>query len=591
MSGAGRLRRSARPAFSSKLVAVAAAVLLGLPGCQTQEPAPRAEPLPPGGVLRVITSGNIDSLDPGRMYYAPSWFLARGLYRTLVTYPAAADLAEQNVLVPDLAVDTGQRNEDATRWVFKIRRGIKFGPKIGGEHVAGVTGSEITCPDFKYAIERLFLESVQSGYSFMYEILEGAEVYRAGAADEISGIQCPDPKTIVYELTEPAGDWPYRLAMPGAGPIARKAAARYDRSKERSEYEDHAVATGPYYMLRLDEGRLMRLARNEFWDRETDEVRAANVEGVFWRIGFQTEVAVQKVLDGEFDLTVDSEPTGPQLAALLRDRKLRRRVLSEPQLCTRYIFLNTTEEPFDDVMVRRAVNFAIDRNNLKRILGGSMTGEVAASLAPPGLGGHLPPGEYNPFRTPQMAGDLEKAKRLMARAGYPNGYDGEILMVGATDAPHDRFFESVAADLEQLGFTNIKPKLPPFPNHLLKFYRVPSSNTDVGVSGGWCKDYNDAFTFFDPTFHGDNIRESANLNEAEIDDPVLNELIDRASRTPLGPERTELWEEVNRRATESGAWVPWSWDRTTIVFSERVVNPIYNAFFSHIDWVALELPK
>ncbi|MFN2525360.1 MAG: ABC transporter substrate-binding protein [Actinomycetota bacterium] len=567
---------------------MAASILLLGMVCEADEPVVVTPP-EPGGILRLISSGNIDTLDPGRMYYQPSWFLARGVYRTLVAYPAVADLEEQNMLVPDLAVDAGSRNADSTRWTFRIKRGIKFGPKIGGEHVAGVTGREITCPDFKYGIERLFLDSVRGGYSFMYEILEGAEAFKAGAADEISGIQCPDEKTIIYELTEPAGDWPYRLAMPASGPVARKAAARYDRETE-STYERHAVATGPYYILRLDENHLMRLARNTFWNRETDDVRAANAEGVLWRIGFQAEVAVQKVLEGEFDIAVDSEPTGPQLADLLRDRKLRNQVLPEPQLCTRYVFLNTTEEPFDDVRVRRAVNFAIDRNNLKRILGGSMTGEVATSVLPPGLGGHLPSDEYNPFASAQMAGDMNKARRLMARAGWPNGYDNEILMVGPNDAPHDRIFESVAADLEQLGFHNIKPKLPRFPNHLLKYYRVPASNTDVGVSGGWCKDYNDAFTFFNPTWHGDSIRDEDNLNESEIDDPTINRLIDQASRTPLGPERSALWEEVNRRATESGAWIPWSWDKVTIVFSDRVVNPIYSTFFSQIDWVALELP-
>ena len=101
---------------------------------------------------------------------------------------------------------------------------------------------------------------------------------------------------------------------------------------------------------------------------------------------------------------------------------------------------------------------------------------------------------------------------------------------------------------------------------------------------GWCKDYNDAFTFLDPLFHGRNIRDSGNYNYSELDDSALNEAIDSAAALS-GDERVEAWENANRLATESGVWVPWSWDNETIIYSEALVNPIYNTFFSHVDYV------
>jgi peptide/nickel transport system substrate-binding protein len=249
--------------------------------------------------------------------------------------------------------------------------------------------------------------------------------------------------------------------------------------------------------------------------------------------------------------------------------------------------MNTTVEPFDDIKVRQAVNYAIDRENLKRLQGGPVTGPIATSAIPPGISGYIDPEEYNPFETPNMAGDMDKAKELMAEAGYENGFDGEILLVGASDPPHDRYLESVRTDLEELGFSNITTKAPAFPNQYTQFYQVTDSGTAVGSSAGWCKDYNDAFTFMDPLLHGGNIDETgANQNYSEIDDPELNRLIEEASALPPGAERDAAWEEANKKATELAVWVPWTWDNETIIYSEGLVNPIFNNFFAHVDWVA-----
>jgi peptide/nickel transport system substrate-binding protein len=253
--------------------------------------------------------------------------------------------------------------------------------------------------------------------------------------------------------------------------------------------------------------------------------------------------------------------------------------------CTQFLFLNSTVDPFDDIRVREAVNVAIDRANLTRLMGGGAAGDVATSILPPGLDGHLPPGRLNPFATKGMRGDVERGRELLSEAGYQDGYDDEVLLVGASDPPFDRVTESVRSDLERLGFTNIDVKLPAFPNNYTQFYSVPSRNVGVGTSAGWCKAYQDAFTFFDPLFHGDSILEAANQNVGELDDPVLNAAIDRAAGLRLGASRDAAWEEVNEMATRSAVWVPWMWPRANIVHSDALVKPVYLSLISHLDWV------
>lgn len=549
---------------------------------------PGVEDLVSGGTLRIAGTSDVDYMDPASMYYTVSFFLARGVFRQLVTYPNVADLVEQNNLVPDLATDTGQANEDNTEWTFTLKDGVKFGPALGGEEIEGVTGEEITSADIKYGIERVFLDSVGGGYPFYYDILEGAEEFANGDADEITGIETPDDKTIVFHLTEPAGDWPYRLAMPAASPVPQRYAEQFDRKKD-SDYDNHVVASGPYYIAEWTPGEQILLERNEHWDPETDEARPAYVDSVEWKLGFENDVGVQAVFDGDYDLAMDVAPQGPALERVVNDPELSQRFINESAGCTRYIFLNTTVEPFDDPLVREAVNWAIDRENLVRLRGGETASDLATSIIPPGINGYLSPDEYNPFESENMAGDMDKAKELMAQAGLENGFDGRLLFVGASDPPHDKYAESVRTDLEELGFSNLDVKLPAFPNQYTQFYSIPDKNVAIGTSAGWCKDYNDAFTFFDPLFHGDNILESGNQNYAELDDPALNQAIDEAAATPPGPERDAAWQEVNRMATESAVWVPWSWDKELIIYSENLLNPIYNAFFSHVDWTSVAL--
>ncbi|MGH2754769.1 MAG: ABC transporter substrate-binding protein, partial [Actinomycetota bacterium] len=543
-----------------------------------------SEDVEPGGELRIASSSDVDYMDPASMYYTVSFFLARGVFRNLVHYPGnVTDMEAQNELVPDLATGLGEPNEDFTEWTYTIQDGVLYGKALGGEDVSGVTGEEIVCDDFKYALERVFLESVGGGYPFYYDMIEGAEEFPDNA-DEISGIECVDEKTITFHLAEPVGDWDFRMAMAAASPVPRAAAEQYDK-KEDSDYDSHVVATGPYYIAEWTPGEQIQLERNEHWDPETDQIREAYVDSVDWQQGYDNDVGVQKILDGEEDLAIDVSPQGPVLEEVVTDPELSSRFINEPEGCTRYLYMNTRLEPFDDPLVRQAVNYAIDRSNIKRVFGGPTTGPIATSVVPPGLAGYLPPEEFNPYETPDMAGDMARAKELMAEAGYPDGYDKTIKVVGASDPPHDKIFETVRADLEELGFSNIDGKTPKFPNQYTQFYSVPDQDVHFGTSAGWCKDYNSAYTFLEPLFHSKNILPSGNQNYAELDDPQMDELIDTATATAPGEEQTAAWEEANRYATETAVWVPWSWDASTLIYSDRVVNAYYLSNHSGFDWV------
>ncbi|HZA39597.1 MAG TPA: ABC transporter substrate-binding protein [Actinomycetota bacterium] len=541
------------------------------------------ESIPRGGTLRMAGTTDVDFMDPGAMYYTASFLLARGVHRQLLTYPSNPDRDTQRELVADLATDTGTVSEDGLTWMFTLRDGIKYGPALGGEEVEGVTGEEITADDIVYAVERQFNPSVGAGYPFYYEVIEGAQEFADGKAKSISGIETPDDKTLVFKLTERVGDFGFRLSMPAISPVPRAYARKFDKKKD-SDYDNHVVASGPYFIAEWSPDERIRLERNPHWAADTDEVREAYVDEVDWKLGFDREVGFEQVRDGDYQLGIDVDPQGPALEQVLNDPDLSDQLINEVSSCTRFIFLNTTVEPFNSLQVRQAVAFAIDRANIKRIFGGPVTGPVATSVIPESLPGGLTPEAFNPFESENMAGDMERAKELMAQGGYPDGYDGEVLMVGASDPPHDRIAESVRADLEELGFTNLTVKTPAFPNNYTQFYQVPSQQVAIGTSPGWCTDFPESSTFIEPVFNGANITPSSTQNYSMLDDPDVNRKIQDALALPLGEERDEMWAELNREITELAAWVPWSWDSETIFHHDDLINPVYIEFFAHVDW-------
>lgn len=576
------------------LYSLALAVFAAASGCQAGGEEPVAEEAPsaaraatdidPGGELTMAGTYDVDYMDPAAGYYSVSSQLHRGVSRTLVGYRASPDQAEQSELVPDLATDTGTPNADATEWTFTLKEGLLWGPALGGAEIEGVTGEPITSDDVAYAIERIFTRSVGAQYPFYYDMILGAESFARGNADSIEGIETPDESTIVFRLAEPAGDWPHRMAMPATAPVPRRYAQSFDK-KKRSDYDDHVIFSGPYYVDEWKPKKRIVLERNEHWDPDTDEIRGAFADRVDVTLGLSPEDAIRGIHEGQFVLGwSDAQPSGTLLEQTVTDEELNQRYVRGSSGCLRYIYLNTAQEPFDDPAVRQAVAYAIDRANLKRLQGGPVTGPIAPTIIPPGISGFVPPDDLNPFESVDMAGDMKKAQALMAEAGYGDGYDEEIFVVGASTPPHDSYFSSVVADLKQLGFTNIKSKLPAFP-YQYNLYSDPAKKVDIGVSDGWCKDYSDGYTFLHPLFHGESITKTENKNRSQLDDEALNRAIDEAEALTDPQERAAAWQALNEQVTETAAVIPWSWDYDILVFGSRAVGAYYHSAYQAIDWV------
>ena len=255
-----------------------------------------------GGTLSLLTSQDIQSLDPGVTYGSLDLNLLASAVRPLYAY--APD--NPTDIVPDLAASAPQVSPDGKTLTVRIRSGVKFGPPVN---------REVTSRDVKYAIERGFNPNVANAYaSTYYGDVVGADRATGGP---IAGIETPDDQTIVFELTRPTASLlAQATVLPLSAPVPPEYAKPFD-AKSPSTYGNHLVSSGPY-MVSADRdgnvlgngyvpGRSLRLVRNPNWSASTD-ARPAYLNEVDFRIGGSPTVSGRQVLAGD-GLVLGDSPT------------------------------------------------------------------------------------------------------------------------------------------------------------------------------------------------------------------------------------------------------------------------------------------
>jgi peptide/nickel transport system substrate-binding protein len=256
----------------------------------------------------------------------------------------------------------------------------------------------------------------------------------------------------------------------------------------------------------------------------------------------------------------------------------------------RYIALNTTEAPFDDINVRKAVIANSDRVALRNTRGGELFGPVMNHFLPPLIPGFEEAGGLNApegldfLQTP--TGDPQLAAEYMKKAGFKSGKcegsDCSITMVGDDAAPGKNTATVFQDQLEQLGF---KVNFQPVEHSLMytKYCSVPSQQPDVCPNVGWIKDFADPQTYLDPTFNGENIIPTGNSNWPELNVPEVNKAIDAAKLETEPAARAQAWADVNKMITEQAPALPYMWDYQVVVSSPNV-RGVQSGYSTTWDW-------
>jgi peptide/nickel transport system substrate-binding protein len=521
-----------------------------------------------GGKLTELWTDDTDNIDPGITYYQMGFQIAKATSRGLYGYKPDDPVNP----VPDLAESDPQISDDGKTVTVKLRSGVKFSPPVN---------REVTSKDVKYAIERGFFNTVNNGYAgAYYGDLEGAKVGAKPGA-KISGIVTPDDHTIVFHLTKGVGGvLAGALALPLSAPVPEEYAAKFDK-KNPTVYGQNQVATGPY-MIKNDSsgkaigyqaGRSITLVRNPNWDASTD-YRPAYLDEIDMPQGNDdTTVASRKILDGDSMINGDFSPPPAILKQAVTKQKDQLTLV--PSGGARWVAMNTTIKPFDDVNVRRAVVAGFDRTAMRLTRGGELIGDMPTHFIPPGMpgfdeaGGLAGPG-IDFYSKPD--GDPQLSAEYFKKAGYTSGkYEGtqELLMVGTSEGVAQKAAEVAKENFEKMGF-KVRLRLVTQDAMYTKFCNSPPAKVAICPNVGWLKDFSDAQTFIDPTFNGDNILQTGNSNWSQLNDKALNKMMNDAKTITAPDARAKAWGEIDRKLTDLAPAVNWVWDKQPEIRSNNV---------------------
>jgi ABC-type transport system substrate-binding protein len=596
-----------------RILAVAGAVAVIASACaQAPEEAeqPATGEVSRGGTLLAGLESDIDDgWDPQKAYYSVNWgFNHCCLNRTLLSPPGVPAEEGGNELQPDLAAEMPEVSDDGLTYTFRLREDVMWGPPFEDR--------PIVAEDFITALERTADPKVQAGYSFYYDVIEGFTDFSDGKADTITGLRAVDDHTLEITLARPAGDFPFRMMMPAAAPIPTGAEEGHEK-----DYGLFIVSSGPYMFegsedLNFDlppdqqqpvsgyqPGRSIVLVRNPSWSSEVDPLRPAYLDRIEVQIGLTSVDMYNKIEAGELDLALDVSAPPPQfLQKYTTDPELEERLHVNDGDGTNYISMNVAEPPFDDVHVRKAVNWAVDKAGLVRIGGGERVwGPPIGHFFFNALLNDLLV-DYDPYATPESSGDIDKAKEEMKLSKYDANGDGVcddpvcegvVTVVDEAD-PYPDQARLIAQNLAELG---MKLDISTFERDpMYDKCQDPGAHVAFCPSVGWYKDYADAATFGEPVFGSSAVGadsccnymlvgappELLKQNGYEVTEvPNLDDRFTECDMLPLGDERFQCWAEVDQTIMEEVVpIVPISEAVEAFIIPERMTRYSFDQFSS-----------
>jgi peptide/nickel transport system substrate-binding protein len=485
-------------------------------------------------------------------------------YIPLLTYRHAGGRAGSDV-IPGLARTLPRITDHGRTYTLHLRRGLRYS-----------NGEPVRASDFKYAVERLFrieFGGAYSGAGDFYEDIVGAERFRAAGRGDLPGIVTDDrTDSIAISLVRPERSFSRKLAMTFVAPVPPS-------TPMRNRTFDPPPATGPYVITHSTR-RGWTYERNPEWLPRDHELMPRIPSGylatIKMKVVHDVAKAVREVQQGKLDWVSEEMPASTYASLLQR---FPSRIRLEPTLSTEYFWLNTSKPPFDDVRVRRAVNYAVDRAVFSRLSGGQLS--PTQQILPPDLPGY--------GKSTLYPHDMAKARELIAAAN-PSDRDVTLWTYAEPgDLTRAEFTVYLAVVLEELGFT-VHVKVLNTERYFSTIEDPGRANLDVGV-GGYFANYPDPDDFFRETL-GARVNPYFNQNYSRLFVPSLNQRIDRLETRPAPTTPESGYATLDRTYMRLAPWVPIGNISIPLFVSRRIdlAKVISNPSFG-VDLASLSIGK
>lgn len=373
--------RGLRRLFSVLCLLSSVLCLLAAAGCSRREAAAADAHL-----LRLSQRNEPATLDPQLATLPDEFMVLRALLEGL-TVPTPVGGVQPAV------AEKWETSADGLRWTFHLRRDTRW-----------TNGATVTAQDFVYTIRRALTAALGAPKAPLFFVLKNAEAYHRGTLTDFAqvGAAATDDHTLVLTLDHPVPHLPALLASGPWLPVPAAVVEKFGNTRESAwSRPGNFVGNGPFVLAEWRERQHLLVRRNPAY-RQFGRVR---LDGIRFQIYDTGETEERAFRAGQVDVTM-SVPFS-KLATYTKPL-----LQTQPLAETRYLALNVTRPPLDNLQVRRALALAIDRRALiDGVLKGAQT--PALSFVPPGLDDYTP--------TEPLQPNAGEARRLLAEAGFPGG--------------------------------------------------------------------------------------------------------------------------------------------------------------------------
>lgn len=490
-----------------KRTIVIIAVLLSLQFLTACTSPPQNEEGPLVQHLNTSIKSEVTSLDPAKISNPDELLLANAVFEGLVRLKA--DGTYEGAMA-----DRWEIEEEGNKYIFHIR-----------EEALWSNGEKVTAHDFEYAWKRVLAPGQDSLYAFMLYDIKNSEGYNRSEENGFNkskidkdqvGIKAEDEATLVVELNKPNPAFIKKLVHPVFLPVPHQRA----ESSQSLDYDvNEIMGNGPFLIKSYETGMQIVLEKNrKYWDENT-----VKLEGMTWFITANPQEDWQQFNAGQLHLSLNI----PQ--DILSQGNKDESISFSPLLGNYYYHINITQEPLDDIGVRKALSLSLDRGLLvtQKLQGGQ---KPAGGLVPAGMSDFEPGSDFRTLGGNMLVENIEEAQNLLAEAGYPQGKDFPQLKILVNGQESHQYF----ADLLKEQWKNnlgIEVSVETVPwNEMTE--KTRERKFDIALQG-WYADYADPLAFLERYVFGKG------SNDVGWRNPSFDALIASARNTSEERERMD----------------------------------------------------
>ena len=422
---------------------------------------------------------------------------------------------DENGEIEYRAAESYEVNEDSTVWTFHLR-----------EDALWSDGTPVTSADFLNTITRALDPASGSGYAnYLFPIENAEAIYNGEAEMDTLGVETPDDHTLTFRLAEPCVYFLDLLRLPVYTPSCERYADSPDSGWDTDP--ETSLANGPFCLTEYVPDQYFVLEKNEnYWDKER-----IHLDRITYRFFDDTQSMANAYQAGEVDVATSLPSTVMELYDGQDD------LLVTDLIATRYIYFNLSVEPLDDVRVREAINLAINREELCQIVGTDTEPTynlIAKYMKDKETGEYFVDGAEQPFEE-----NVERARELLAEAGYPNGEGFPTLTYSYPTLEMDS--DTAQVIQEQLK-ENLNINIELNAQELQSNYSSRYAGDFDMIRMNWTADFADPYTYLSM------LLSNSTYNCSGIQDAEYDVLVERSSSESDPAKRAELMHQAEQLA-------------------------------------------